>query len=225
MTHHPLRDIPMDHLVALQAYLTEDQAVLDVPLRRTDRPRLDELEGYIQFATWGLFRMPRHTGPVFRAAPPLPAGADPYRAGEMLREHAFVRTTANPALRFATDDVYVIESVHGRDVGWLADDPHEQEVLFFTGTRFIVLAVDEAAGTRSVYLREVPDPRLHPSGPGDAAVESVHADADDQVLERLRAAARARDGLPLMLRTRDPHPERQATPLGLDDDGRRYPLA
>jgi len=85
-----------------------------------------------------------------------------YIPGTIVFEHAFVSTTADPARRFPDNTTFVIASINGRDVSMLADFPEQQEVVFFTGTRFKVLATehDDRADDWYIYLAEMPDPRL-----------------------------------------------------------------
>ena len=85
-----------------------------------------------------------------------------YVPGTVVFEHAFVRATADPARRFPGDTTFVIASINGRDVSAIAPDPEAREVVFFTGTRFKVLAVetDDVFDHRVIYLAEIPDTRL-----------------------------------------------------------------
>src|SRR5262247_2207716 len=164
MNANPLEGIAMEDLVAVKGYISEDYARLDVPLRRLDTAKLEELDPYIRVATYGLFQLPVHRDSVFRGATLSDAAAAKYVPGAVIREHTFVSAVANPAIRFPGNTTFVIASINGREVWWLSDHPEEGEVVFFTGTRFKVLdvEVDETTRHRTVYLAEIPDPRLFP---------------------------------------------------------------
>jgi hypothetical protein len=158
----PLKDIPIEDLVAVKAYISEDYGTIDSALRRLDMAKLEKLDAYIRVATSGLYQLPAYRGPVYRAATLADDLAAKYVPGAIVREHAFVSALANPAVRFPGNTTFVIASVNGRDVSMLSDHPEEGEVVFFTGTRFRVLAVAHVprTGRRTIYLAEIPDPRL-----------------------------------------------------------------
>ena len=172
MRQNLLAGINIEDLVAVKGYIGEDHALLDEPLRRLDMPKLKELDPYIRLATYGLFQLPAYQGPAFRGVSLAPETAARYVPGRVVREHAFVCTVANPSIAFPGNTLFVIASVNGRDVSMLADHPKEREVVFFTGTRFKVLAVDASAGgdRRTIYLAEIPDPRLTSAAPPEPAV-------------------------------------------------------
>jgi hypothetical protein len=151
-----------EDLVAVRVYLTKFYKEIDTALRRADRVKLQEFDPHIRLATNALFQLPAFRGVVYRGTT-LPDDVTPkYTPGIVIRERAFVSASADPARRFPGNVQYIIVSVTGRKVRALGDDPEEQEILFFTATRFKVLAVDldPATGVRTVYLCEIPDPRL-----------------------------------------------------------------
>lgn len=154
--------IAEEDLVAVRTYITDYHPPIDTALRAIDMPALKEYDAHIRVATFGLFQLPAFSGPVFRGAQLPESLVARYVPGSIIQERAFVAASANPACRFPGNVLYVILSVNGRLVRALADDPEELEVVFFTQTRFKVLAVDSDAGTKqhTVYLAEIPDPRL-----------------------------------------------------------------
>jgi len=162
-----LKDIPIEDLVAVKAYITEDYAQIDAALRELDMAKLERLDAYIRVATSGLYQLPAYRGPVYRAATLPEEIAAKYVPGAIVREHAFVSTLANPAVRFPGNTTFVIASVNGRDVSVFSNHPEEREVVFFTGTLFRVLAVGlvPSTGHRTIYLAEIPDPRLAEAAP------------------------------------------------------------
>jgi len=155
-------DIPKEQLVAVRGYITADFARIDAALRRLDEAELKELDAYIRLATYGLFHLPSFRGVVYRGCDLSPEALAHYIPGSVVFEHAFISAAANPARRFPGNTTFVIACINGRDVSLLADDPEEREVVFFTGTRFKVLATehDARADDWYIYLAEIPDRRL-----------------------------------------------------------------
>lgn len=218
MSSKPGPGLAMEDLVAVRQYITEDYALLDGALRALDMEKLNELDAHIRVATFGLAALPSHRGPVFRGAELPEAIVAKYRPGLVIREHGFVCVTANPALRFPGNATYVIESVNGREVELVADSPVEREVVFFTGTRFAVLGLErDASGEAAIYLRELPDERLLR---GDAYTGAADAD----VLDALRRSRHAREAVALRLRFAAARPDKYAAPIGIDDEGRYFPV-
>ena len=214
----PAAKLNMTDLVAVRRYITDDYALLDDALRKVDAGKLKELDAHIRVATFGLIELPSHRGPAFRGIELSEATLAKYQPRLVIREHAFVSATANPALRFPGNVTYVIESVNGRNVELVADSPIEREVVFFTGTRFFVLAVDrDAHGEATVYLREVPDGRLVRGDP------DLSGD-DASVLDGLRRSKEVRDAVALPLRFAASRPDKYAHPIGIDDAGEFFPV-
>ena len=154
--------IAREDMVAVRAYLTRFHREIDTALRQADRAQLKAFDAHIRVATYGLFQLPAYRGVVYRGATLSAHAARQYVPGSVIQERAFVSASADPARSFPGNVQYVIHSVNGRLVRALADDPEELEVVFFTQTKFKVLAVDEgsAQDELTVYLAEIPDPRL-----------------------------------------------------------------
>jgi hypothetical protein len=151
-----------EDLVGIRVYLTRFWPDIDAALRRGDTAKLQEFDAHIRMVTYGLFKLPAFQGVVYRGASLPPAVAEKYQPGITVRERAFISTLADPARVFPGNVQFVIASITGRQVNLVAEVPEEREVVFFTATRFKVLAVDHdmAGGVRTVYLLEIPDPRL-----------------------------------------------------------------
>jgi hypothetical protein len=158
------QQIPEEDLVAVRSYITDRYPLIDDALRAIDMPMLQEYDAHIRVATFGLYELPVYRGPVFRGTTLPDALVAQYVPGSVIQERAFVAGSANPACRFPGNVLYVIQSFNGRLVRGLADEPEEFEVVFFTQTRFKVLAVDSEAARpeHTIYLAEIPDPRLTP---------------------------------------------------------------
>lgn len=157
-----MSEINKTDLVAVRTYITRFYGVIDTALREGDPAKLQEFDAHIRVATFGLYQLPAFHGPVYRATTLPEETAHKYVPGIIVQERSFVSASADPARRFPGNVQYVINSVTGRLVRALADDPEELEVVFFTATRFKVLAVelDAERAERTVYLSEIPDPRL-----------------------------------------------------------------
>jgi len=156
--------IAEEELLAVRAYITDRYRPIDRALRAIDMPKLREYDAHIRVATFGLYELPAYRGPVFRGTTLTDALVAQYAPGSIIQERAFVACSANPACGFPGNVQYVIQSFNGRLVRGLADEPEEFEVVFFTQTRFKVLAVDfdAAKHEHTIYLAEIPDPRLTP---------------------------------------------------------------
>ena len=154
--------IAEEDLVAVRTYITRFYGEIDAALRQADGAKLAEFDAHIRVATYGLFQLPAYRGVVYRGAALPEHAAARYVPGRVIQEPAFISASADPARRFPGDVQYVIHSVTARLVRALADDPEELEVVFFTQTKFKVLALDKGAapGGLIVYLLEIPDPRL-----------------------------------------------------------------
>lgn len=217
--------IAAEDLVALRLYLTRDHARIDQALRALDMSALEALNAHIRLATYGLSLLPDQRGTVWLAAD-LPAEAlAHFVPGGVVREHGFVCATADMALRLGGNTTFAVQSVNGRLVRALAAKPAELTVMFFTGTRFEVLGLDQTAPSRTVghttvYLREMPDRRLLKSpwsAPGDPTADDAAA------LATLRQAARARAGLPSSALTEAHDASLYRRTLGLDGSARPFP--
>ena len=154
--------IAEEDLVAVRTYITLFHGEIDKALRQADWAKLKEFDAHIRVTTYGLFQLPAYHGVVYRGAALSAHAAAQYVPGRIIQEPAFISASAAPARRFPGNVQYVIHSVNGRMVRALADDPEELEVVFFTQTKFKVLAMDKGAaqGELTVYLSELPDPRL-----------------------------------------------------------------
>lgn len=153
-----------DDLVAIHTYLFGVHAQIDGALRGSDLAALAPWDAQIRVMMHALKQLPAFAGVVYRGATLSPDALAGYVRGLVLREPGFAAASADPARVFAGNVQYVIHSVHGRRVQALSPLPDEQVVLFFAQTRFKVLGVDVGpdAGQHTVYLAELPDPRLAP---------------------------------------------------------------
>ncbi|MFE9853129.1 hypothetical protein ACFYPN_30660 [Streptomyces sp. NPDC005576] len=178
-------------LIAVRAYLTSPEGKLSH--RGVERAFADgdrDIMPFVACAASGLRRLPSHRGPAARSAGTESGAADGLIAGQELCQagpmSALVLEGMAPS---ATVDRYLIWSVVGRRVRPLLEQSTApdvlEEIVFGPGTRFRVLAVDDAAGSRLILLREL-GPSTPPGRPGQALDSQ-----DVAILDRLRAAAPA----------------------------------
>ncbi|WP_030487838.1 hypothetical protein [Micromonospora chokoriensis] len=193
-------------LVAVRAYCAGERALVNQVLRGGGPDsELDRLLLVARSAGYGLRRLPSVLGPVFQHGLVDPGLAAAYRPGDVLVEPAFVdvdlapRTGAEEGVRFA------IWSVSARRLDGL-DTGARAAAIFPPGSRFQVLAVDEATPDRAarVLLRDLMS--SHRGG----------HDGSERILDRLRTAdqggkSAADDRVPLPFAP------------GLDDAGRPFP--
>ena len=154
--HPELKAIPMEDLVALRGYTSNDYDFINKALRSGNPAELAQVENYIKTAASGLNEMPTYEGTVYRGTKLPPDAAAKYQAGETVTEAAFTSSAASNKAAFDGDTLFVINSKTGHDVSMLSVYGHEQEVLFSPGTSFKVLKVevDPVTGFRTIYMSE-----------------------------------------------------------------------
>lgn len=79
-----------------------------------------------------------------------------YGVGDLIRWPGFTSSTLDPAKAFAGNVFFTIRSQKGRILGNYADKPFEEEVLFPSGCRFLVLFVERREGDALIELEERP---------------------------------------------------------------------
>ncbi|GMV42308.1 MAG: hypothetical protein AMXMBFR64_40240 [Myxococcales bacterium] len=151
-----LASVPMDQLIAIRGYTSEDYWKINAALRNGDPAELAKYDTYIKAAEAGLAQLPSFQGTVYRGANLPDAVLDNYVAGQTVTEHAFTSTAASPSAAFTGNTKFVIQSKTGSDVSSLSLYKNEQEVLFSPGTKFKVLKVDVDPGTgfTTIYMTE-----------------------------------------------------------------------
>jgi hypothetical protein len=107
-----------------------------------------------------LEKLPAYQGPVIRGTNLPPEVLDQYRAGEIIKEDAFLSTSTNTAVArspsFAGNVEFRILSSSGRDISSVSMFPGEQEVLFPSGTTFYVVSkvLDPLTGRTIIRMIE-----------------------------------------------------------------------
>lgn len=105
-------------------------------------------EGMMTEQTWhhvkclndALDKMPPHEGPVVRKIPGNIAAK--YKPGMIIDERGFTSTSTRKDWSWSGGGTLQIESKTGRSVKPLSGHPHEEEVLFKSGTKFKVVSND-----------------------------------------------------------------------------------
>jgi hypothetical protein len=107
-----------------------------------------------------LGKLPAYDGPVVRGTNLPPEVLAQYRPGEYIIEKGFMSTTTNPIVAqspaFGGNVEFRVLSSTGRDISAVSLFPAEQEVLFPSGTRFLVLGktVDPVTGRTIIEMIE-----------------------------------------------------------------------
>jgi hypothetical protein len=153
------RDLPIDDLVTVSAYLTGPRMGLDRALRLGTA---EVHRSVVACLISGLRRFPAHRGACFGVARAVGVPLDVYRPGRTLIEPAFIRAEAERSASWSdgrtpadTEIVFVLWSRNGRQVGALGTSPGT--VMFAAGSKFRVLDVQSATaddGPGVVFLSE-----------------------------------------------------------------------
>ncbi len=159
VSQHPeLGNIPIEDLIALRGYTSDDYRDLNTALRTKKPEDLARLDSYLKTAASGLNQLPPYQGQVYRGTTLSDEVLAKYKAGEVVTEDAFTSTSASSQSQFPGNVNFVIQSTKGRDISFLSELPHEKEILFGPGTKFKVLRVDKdpTTGKSIIYMTEVP---------------------------------------------------------------------
>lgn len=133
---------------------------LNRALRGTDPPAARQrLAPYIETLKTALEKLPDHPGWVHRSTRLPAADLARHVPGAIVTYEAF--TSASAEWYTGNRHQFYIFSLHGKRIDWLSEHPHELEVLFRPGTRFLVLKRERVKGTLTLTLRE-----LEPEGSG-----------------------------------------------------------
>jgi len=98
----------------------------------------------------GLDRLPAHTGTTFRKANISPEQLALYKPGMVVEERGFTSTSKSQGT-WSGSTQYIVHGKTGRDISKISSHKSEQEVLFKSGTRFLV----ESVKGNEITLREV----------------------------------------------------------------------
>jgi hypothetical protein len=207
-------------LVAVRAHLSGIGAVVDV-LLRGEQPPADPSSGpgidavgakmLARCAGSGLRRLPVMVGPVFRPGTSGAAVLKQYRSGTVLVEPAFTEARMLRSAMAGTTVEYAIWSSTGRRTDRL-DGPEvgsgTPRVMFDAGSHFVVLGVEEPAGSgpTRVLLREI-------SRPGQTDEQ-----ADERARQRLQETAK------LAVEADTEESAHWQLPLGVRSDGTPFSL-
>jgi hypothetical protein len=151
-------DLTTNDLSALADYTGNGFRDLNDALRRDalDASQLARVEAINN----ALDKLPPYEGPVVRGTNLPEEVLDRYQPGQVITEDAFLSTTTNVAVArspaFDGNVEFIIMSSTGRDVSPFSLVPHEQEVLFRSGTSFYVVSkvVDSLTGKTIIRMIE-----------------------------------------------------------------------
>lgn len=161
-----------------------------------------------------LAKLQPYVGTVWRSCDLAPSRAREYRVGDVVLEPAFVSATRETDRYVPGATTFAIASRSGKDISALSDYPQDAEVVFDHGSLFLVLAIDEIAGSgqTTIFLAELPRD-LAPSDVSALGGESR------QLLVGMRADEDQRRAVPVSQRHPLSTPDKYAFPVGMDDDG------
>ena len=112
---------------------------------------------HIKFINEALNKLPNHEGVVFRGSKVEPVQLAKYKVGQIITEKGFTSTSTKLAVAqaFSGNVFYTIVSKTGKAIKDFSEFSAEDEVLFRSGTKFKVLAVENKNGKTFVKMMEV----------------------------------------------------------------------
>ncbi len=152
---HPLTGaLTADDLLALADYTDNGYEDLNGALRSgtvngSQQARIEALNTALE-------KLPHYEGIVVRGTDLSPRVLAEYEAGMIVTEDGFTSTTTSRAVatEFGDNVLFKVFSVTGRDISSMSVLPHEQEVLFPSGSRFYVVSktVDPLTGKTVIEM-------------------------------------------------------------------------
>jgi hypothetical protein len=124
-----------EQAATIMAYTASHYSLLNKQIR-SGAMSIDQYK-FLKGLNDSLDRLPEHSGVTFRKAD-LPAEVFAgYKKGMITEERAFMSTSKNQGT-WSGSHTYEVHGKSGRDVSKLSHHPNEAEVLFKSGTRFLV---------------------------------------------------------------------------------------
>jgi hypothetical protein len=147
-----------DDLSALADYTGLGHEDLNEALRSNalDASQYDRIEAINN----ALGKLPPYEGPAVRGTNLPSEVLAQYQPGEYIIEKGFMSTTTNPLVAqspaFGGNVEFRVLSSTGRDISAVSQFPAEQEVLFRSGTRFLIVSktVDPVTGRTIIEMIE-----------------------------------------------------------------------
>jgi hypothetical protein len=134
--------------VAIVAYSGSHYAQLNAQIR-SGTMSVDQYK-FMKSLNAALDKLPAHTKTTFRKASLSPEQFAAYKPGMITEERAFMSTSKKQAT-WSGNHTFEVNGKSGRDISKLSSHPGEAEVLFKSGSRFLV---KEVKGTH-IVLEEV----------------------------------------------------------------------
>jgi len=120
-------------------------------------PESAEVAALSQLINAALQKLPVHAGLTYRGY--YAADLDPFLAmfepTAVIRWPGFTSSSVVPEKAFSGNILFAIRSQNGRILGLYADKPDEEEVLFKSGSRFVVVSVERREDLAVIELEEL----------------------------------------------------------------------
>ena len=143
-------------VAAMIGYTKFEYMQLNTALRSGDAVELRRLKPLIEHTNQGLAKLPNYVGLVHRGVELSAEQIAKYDVGTVVAEHAFTSTSFDEAGKFSGNVQFNIMSKTGTRIDFLSAFGHEKEVLFRSGTRFLVLNVTTIGRTTMITMKELP---------------------------------------------------------------------
>lgn len=116
-----------------------------------------DYQDHIKFINEALNKLPNYEGIVFRGSKVEQKQLAKYKVGQIITEKGFTSTSSNMAVAqaFSGNVFYTIFSKTGKAIKDFSEFSGEDEVLFRSGTKFKVLAVENKNGKTFIKMMEV----------------------------------------------------------------------
>jgi NAD:arginine ADP-ribosyltransferase. len=116
-----------------------------------------DYQEHIKFMTEALNKLPNYEGVVFRGSKVEQKQLAKYKVGQIITEQGFTSTSSKLAVAqaFSGNVFYTIVSKTGKAIKDFSEFSGEDEVLFRSGTKFKVLAVENKNGKTYIKMMEV----------------------------------------------------------------------
>lgn len=156
-----IKNIPTEDLVAIKSYTGAMFQYINETLRTKNPVDLKDIEPIVKCAESGLNQLPSYKGIAYRGVNfnYLPKVLENYQKGKIVTEEAFTSSSIEKNTSFVNKDtMIIIYSKKGKDVSFLSSAAHEKEILFKTGSKFMIESVQmNKDGKREIVMREILD--------------------------------------------------------------------
>ncbi len=152
--------LSLSNLIALKHYTLNGYWAINKAYTRNQKESIDALQPIIAPTIEGLDKLPSYKGNVYRTAS-LPADfLKQHQPGAEIQYRSFLSTSKYDGWAQKEygekDNVFMTieSSSKGKDVSWISECPHEDEILFPPGTSFTVLSCEKKGRRYHIHMRE-----------------------------------------------------------------------